>query len=172
MVATRDGGLLPVPSAASLTLMSLGIVTREALVLADPRRRSADRAGPHLLRRRFTAGELPRLRVQVEECAASAGLSENRRGDFVLAVDEIASNAIEHAGGTGSLLLRRIGDELECRITDSGPGFSEDVIPQILPGLDGATSGRGLWLTRLVTDRLAISAGAVGAVVTLAMRLR
>ncbi|CDR15168.1 ATP-binding region ATPase domain protein [Streptomyces iranensis] len=110
--------------------------------------------------------------MQVEECAAWAGLSETRRGDFVLAVDEIANNAVEHAGGTGSLLLRRIGDELECRISDSGPGFSEDVIPRILPGLDGATSGRGLWLTQLVTDRLVISAGAVGAVVTLAMRLR
>ncbi|GAA1117842.1 hypothetical protein GCM10009579_77020 [Streptomyces javensis] len=154
-------------------MLSLVLVTkREALVLADPRRRSADRAGEHLLHRHFTADELPRLRVQVERCAAWAGLSETRRGDFVLAVDEIANNAIEHAGGTGSLLLRRIGDELECRISDSGPGFSEDVIPRILPGLDGATSGRGLWLTQLVTDRLVISAGAVGAVVTLAMRLR
>ncbi|MEU1670015.1 ATP-binding protein [Streptomyces sparsogenes] len=138
---------------------------------AQPRLWSADRAVERLLQRRFTARELPLLRVQVEECAAGAGLAEARRGDFVLAVDAIATNAVEHAGGAGTLLLRRVGDELECRISDSGPGFSEDVIPRILPGLDGATSGRGLWLTRLVTDRLAISAGAVGAVVTLAMRL-
>ncbi|MES4909166.1 MULTISPECIES: ATP-binding protein [unclassified Streptomyces] len=132
----------------------------------------ADQAAERLLQRRFTARELPLLRVQVEECAAWAGLAETRRGDFVLAVDAVATNAVEHAGGAGALLLRRVGDELECRISDSGPGFSEDVIPRILPGLDGATSGRGLWLTRLVTDRLAVSAGAVGTVVTLAMRLR
>ncbi|MFC0598588.1 ATP-binding protein [Streptomyces palmae] len=124
-----------------------------------------------LLQRRFTARELPELRVQVDQCAASAGLPDSRRGDFVLAVDEIASNAVEHAGGGGTLLLRRVGNELECRISDSGPGFSDEVIPRLLPGLDGATSGRGLWLTQLVTDRLAISPGAPGTVVTLAMRL-
>ncbi|TVL93339.1 ATP-binding protein [Streptomyces sp. SAJ15] len=142
-------------------------------MLADPRRPADDDSGAPqcLLRRRFTARELPELRVQVEQCAAWAGLSEIRRGDFVLAVDEIATNAVEHAGGKGTLLLRRIGEELECQITDSGPGFSADVIPELLPGLDGATTGRGLWLTKLVTDRLTVTAGTSGAVVTLAMRL-
>ncbi|MBB5935372.1 ATP-binding protein [Streptomyces zagrosensis] len=141
-------------------------------MLADPRRPFDGEADGRLLDRQFTARDLPQLRVLVEECAAWAGLSDARRGDFVLAVDEIATNAIEHAGGRGHLTLRRVGDELECKIADSGPGFSEDVIPDLLPGLDGAPSGRGLWLTRLVSDRLAISAGAIGAVVTLAMRLR
>ncbi|MGO4430463.1 ATP-binding protein, partial [Streptomyces sp. MCAF7] len=106
---------------------------------AQPRLWSADpahQAAERLLQRRFTARELPRLRVQVEECAAWAGLAETRRGDFVLAVDAVATNAVEHAGGQGALLLRRVGNELECRISDSGPGFSEDVIPRILPGLD------------------------------------
>lgn len=131
-----------------------------------------ERDEERLLRRRFTDRELPQLRVLVEERAMRAGLPEARRGDFVLAVDEIASNAIEHAGGRGELTLRRVGDELECRIADSGPGFTEEVIPAVLPGLDGAPTGRGLWLSRLVTDRLAVNAGGVGAVVTLAMRLR
>ncbi|MEV0372083.1 ATP-binding protein [Streptomyces sp. NPDC050636] len=112
-----------------------------------------------MLQRRFTARLLPQLRLLVEECAAREGLREPRRGEFVLAVDEIAGNAVEHAGGSGRLVLRRVGDELECRISDAGPGFSEAVIPELLPGLDGATKGRGLWLARLVADRFAVAAG-------------
>ncbi|REK85958.1 ATP-binding protein [Streptomyces inhibens] len=144
---------------------------------AGPAEVSAEELGRRLLQRRFTARLLPQLRLLVEECAAREGLCEPRRGEFVLAVDEIAGNAVEHAGGSGRLLLRRVGDELECRISDAGPGFSEAVIPELLPGLDGATKGRGLWLARLVADRFAVAAGApgtgmTGAVVTLAVRLR
>ncbi|MFK0295747.1 ATP-binding protein [Streptomyces sp. NPDC090442] len=132
--------------------------------------------GRRLLQRRFTARLLPQLRLLVEECAAREGLNEPRRGEFVLAVDEIAGNAVEHAGGAGRLVLRRVGDELECRISDAGPGFSETVIPELLPGLDGAPKGRGLWLARLVTDRFAVApgtgtAGRQGAVVTVAVKL-
>ncbi|KAA6224448.1 ATP-binding protein [Streptomyces albofaciens JCM 4342] len=136
------------------------------------------RAAACLLKRRFTARLLPQLRLLVEECAVREGLAEPRRGEFVLAVDEIAGNAVEHAGGSGRLVLRRVGDELECRISDSGPGFSETVIPELLPGLDGAHNGRGLWLARLVADRFTVRAGAGGtpgargAEVILAVRVR
>ncbi|MFJ9618702.1 ATP-binding protein [Streptomyces noursei] len=139
----------------------------------------AEESGRRLLQRRFTARLLPQLRLLVEECAAREGLNEPRRGEFVLAVDEIAGNAVEHAGGAGRLVLRRVGDELECRISDAGPGFSEAVIPELLPGLDGAPKGRGLWLARLVADRFAVAPGtgteteeAQGTVVTVAVRLR
>ncbi|MGP3978219.1 ATP-binding protein [Streptomyces sp. 8N114] len=128
---------------------------------------------PELLcRLRFTLRDLPRLRAEVEARAASAGLNEPRRGEFVVAVDAVATNAVEHAGGGGQLVLRHLGDELECQVADSGPGFTEDVIPELLPGLDGATSGRGLWLARLVTDRLTVAdAAGQGSVVTFAVRL-
>ncbi|MFI0154571.1 ATP-binding protein [Streptomyces lydicus] len=144
---------------------------------ASPAEVPAEEPGRPLLQRRFTARLLPQLRLLVEECAAREGLREPRRGEFVLAVDEIAGNAVEYAGGSGRLELRRVGDELECRISDTGPGFSEAVIPELLPGLDGAPKGRGLWLARLVADRFAVSvaapeAGTTGAVVTLAVRLR
>ncbi|AJC59899.1 MULTISPECIES: ATP-binding protein [Streptomyces] len=143
----------------------------------DRAKAPAEESGRRLLQRRFTARLLPQLRLLVEECAAREGLNEPRRGEFVLAVDEIAGNAVEHAGGAGRLVLRRVGDELECRISDAGPGFSEAVIPELLPGLDGAPKGRGLWLARLVADRFAVAPGtgteeAQGAVVTVAVRLR
>lgn len=139
---------------------------------------------PELLcRLHFTLRDLPRVRIEVDSCAAWAGLDEPRRGEFVVAVDAVAANAVEHAGGEGRLLLRQLGDELECQVTDSGPGFTEEVIPEVLPGLDGASTGRGLWLARLVTDGLTVAPAAAatgwprggeeptGSVVTLVMRL-
>ncbi|MGW0827216.1 ATP-binding protein [Streptomyces sp. NPDC002845] len=122
-----------------------------------------------LLKRHFTGASLVRLRPLVEDTAAAEGLTGVRLGEFILAVSEVAANAVEHAGGQGHLELRRLADELECRITDNGPGFTP-AIP-VLPGLDTARPGRGLWLARLVTDRLAIAANTTGSAVTLAMRV-
>lgn len=124
-----------------------------------------------LLKRHFTGANLAVLRALVEDRAASEGLAGVRLGEFTLAIGEIADNAVQHAGGGGRLELRRLADELECRITDNGPGFTP-AIPELLPGLDDTRSGRGLWLARLVTDRLTVAAGATGAAVTLAVRLR
>ncbi|MGW7050681.1 ATP-binding protein [Streptomyces sp. NPDC054887] len=130
-----------------------------------------------LLEYDFGPEDLPRLRVLVDQWAAWAGLAEPRRGDFVLAADAVATNAVEHGGGRGRLVLRRSPGALECTISDSGPGFASSVIPELAPGLAGSHGGRGLWLTRLITDRLVITGGAQdgraapGSVVAFAMRL-
>lgn len=125
-----------------------------------------------LLKRHFTGENLPQVRAQVEDTAAAAGLGGVRLGEFTLAVSEIAANAVEHAGGQGRLELRRLPHELECRITDNGPGFTP-AIPELLPGLTDNCPGRGLWLAHLVTDRLTVTTDltGTGAEVTLAVRL-
>ncbi len=87
-----------------------------------PFRGAPNRRGTLLLIRHFTGENLPQVRAQVEDAAAAAGLGGVRLGEFTLAVSEIAANAVEHAGGRGRLELRRLPDELECRITDDGPG--------------------------------------------------
>jgi anti-sigma regulatory factor (Ser/Thr protein kinase) len=128
--------------------------------------------GTLLLIRHFTGENLPQVRAEVEDAAAAAGLGGVRLGEFTLAVSEIAANAVEHAGGRGRLELRRLPDELECRITDDGPGFVP-AIPELLPGLTEGCRGRGLWLAHLVTDRLTVTPDTTGtgAEVTLALRL-
>ncbi|MCZ4123302.1 ATP-binding protein [Streptomyces sp. H39-S7] len=140
-------------------------------MLTDPAGSRAGEPAECLLQVAFTGEDLPRLRVLIDQRASLAGLSGPRRGEFVLVMDALASNVVEHAGGDGALALTRVGDELECRISDSGPGFSADVIPELAPGIDGGPAGRGLWLTRLLCDRLVIAAASPGAVVTFAMRL-
>lgn len=119
----------------------------------------------------FGREDVAELRCRIEECAALAGLGEPRRSDFVLAVHEVACNAVEHGGGGGRLQLYRRGGGLCCRVTDSGPGFSEAAIPDEPPGLFPGEGGRGLWLTRQLTDRLEIGSRRAGAVVTLVMGL-
>jgi anti-sigma regulatory factor (Ser/Thr protein kinase) len=130
------------------------------------------RRGTPLLIRHFTGENLPQVRAQVEDAAAPTGLGGVRLGEFTLAVSEIAANAVEHAGGRGRLELRRLPDELECRITDDGPGFVP-AIPELLPGLTEGCRGRGLWLAHLVTDRLTVTPDTTGTgtEVTLALRL-
>ncbi|MGW7087398.1 ATP-binding protein [Streptomyces sp. NPDC054871] len=124
-----------------------------------------------LLESRFTQDDLPRLRMLVEQYADDQGLTEPRRGDFIVALDAVAANAVEHAGGGGTLVLQRSNGQLACHIHDVGPGFSADVIPELAPGLDGHAGGRGLWLAGMLTDELTISAGPGGSMVTLTVRL-
>ncbi|KUF19417.1 hypothetical protein AT728_30520 [Streptomyces silvensis] len=119
----------------------------------------------------FVQGDLPRLRVLVDRYADREGLPEPRRWDFVVAVDAVASNAIEHAEGGGTLVLERADGHLACHIHGSGPGFTADAVPQEMPGADEHAAGRGLWLASLITDHLTVSTGADGSVVSLTMRL-
>ena len=51
--------------------------------------------------------DFARLRRQVAAQCPDAGLTGTRLDDFVLAVHEIAANAIVHAGAGGGLILRR-----------------------------------------------------------------
>ncbi|MFG2650633.1 ATP-binding protein [Streptomyces sp. NPDC048436] len=124
-----------------------------------------------LLESRFTQDDLPRLRMLVEQYAGHQGLPELRRGEFIVALDAVAVNAIEHAGGSGTLVLQRVNGQLSCHIHDRGPGFSSSVIPTLAPGLEGHGGGRGLWLAEMLTDELTIDAGPGGSRVTLTVRL-
>ena len=56
----------------------------------------------------FTLSELHGVRTMVEEHAQRAGLSSGQRLALVLAVDELASNSIKHAGGGGELRIQRV----------------------------------------------------------------
>ena len=128
------------------------------------------------LQMRFTAADLPRLRLRVGTAAAAAGLDENRCEELVLAVYELACNAILHGGGGGSLLLSRVDGSVRCQVSDDGPGFPDATTPDAFtPDAftpDSAPPGGGLWLARQLTDGIEIAGGAGGAVVTLMVRCR
>lgn len=137
----------------------------------------------------FSWSDLGRLRRLVAARCAAAGLSGPQVEDFVLAIHEIAANAIMHAGAGGRLILRRTGAGLRCLITDTAPA-----IPLASPPLDnvvefpgslgvpdsladarerrerepaGTESGRGLWLAAQLADELSITTGPESTVVSL-----
>jgi anti-sigma regulatory factor (Ser/Thr protein kinase) len=118
----------------------------------------------------FSRDDLAKLRLIVTDRCVATGLAEPRWGDFVLAVHEVVSNAIVHAGGGGRLVLRRVPDGLICVVSDAGGGF-DPLVPTQPPEPLDAETGRGLWLASQLTDRLDFSSTPEGTTVTLFVRV-
>ena len=136
-----------------------------------------------LLDQEFDSGTLYALRAAVQAHAGQAGLSEDRVGEVVLAIHELAANAIAHGAGHGRLRMWEQAGALSCEIVDAGPvGAGRPTGPS--PGGAGrptgpsdaadpwpAADGHGLWLVRQVADQLDLRSGPRGtrAVVTFAL---
>jgi anti-sigma regulatory factor (Ser/Thr protein kinase) len=136
-----------------------------------------------LLDQEFDSGTLYALRAAVQAHAGQAGLSEDRTGEVVLAIHELAANAIAHGAGHGRLRMWERAGALSCEIMDAGPvGAGRPTGPS--PGRAGrpsgpheaadpwpAADGHGLWLVRKVADQLDLRSGPRGtrAVVTFAL---
>lgn len=129
----------------------------------------------------FGFADFARLRRLVAAQCAAAGLTGTRLDDFVLAVHEIAANAIVHAGAGGRLILRRAANGIRCLVADAAPKGQVSCPPPRradpleMPGERGepigADSGRGLWLAATLADELSIASGPDNTIVSLYMRL-
>jgi len=64
----------------------------------------------------FTVDDLPALRRLASEHGRRAGMDPSKVGDFVLAVNEAATNAICHGGSRASLRLWQSGEDLCCEV--------------------------------------------------------
>ncbi len=93
--------------------------------------------------------------------------------DFLLAVDEMTSNALRHGAPPVGLRLWASADRLVCTVTDSGPGL-DDPFAGYGPahGDDLSRGGMGVWLARQLCDHVDISSGPDGATVRLTTTLR
>jgi len=75
--------------------------------LADPPRPGGDAAAAGLLLdQRFDADTLHQLRAAVLAHVARSGLPEDRVGDVMIAVHELAANTVRHGAGAGQLVIR------------------------------------------------------------------
>jgi anti-sigma regulatory factor (Ser/Thr protein kinase) len=118
----------------------------------------------------FGTGDLAEVRQLVGRRARAAGLTSSRADDLVLAVNEVASNSIRHAGGAGMLRIWSDGDMLLCEVQDRGrlrdplagrrrPDFTE-------------SGGQGLWITNQVCDLVQLRSFSDGSAVRIHMRTR
>jgi anti-sigma regulatory factor (Ser/Thr protein kinase) len=116
----------------------------------------------------FDADALPVLRRLVSGLGTSAGLDEDRVGDLVLGVNEVATNSINHGGGGGLLRVWREGDRLICEVRDTGT-IEDPLAGRTVPGPE--ESGHGLWIANQTCDLVQLRSFADGTVVRLHMRL-
>ncbi|MEV4539864.1 ATP-binding protein [Asanoa sp. NPDC049518] len=123
-------------------------------------RRRADYA--LLLAVGFDAATLVTVRHIVMTMAGRYHLTRDELDDFVVAVNEIMTNAVRHGGGGGELRLWHGGDLL-CEVSDHGQGFDPasylDGGPAPRPSPSG---GMGLWLAQQTSDELTIESGPAG----------
>ncbi|KHD75663.1 hypothetical protein MB27_21465 [Actinoplanes utahensis] len=118
-----------------------------------------------------TRARLRAVRREIGIAAAGAGLADQVTAGFVLAVQELMTNAVRHGGGWARVRLHRSGSALVCVVSDRGPGLTGD--PRRVGTLAGARSagGRGLFLAREMTDSLEVRSGPSGVTVTVTMGL-
>ena len=119
----------------------------------------------------FDADTLGELRRAVLAEAVAAGLAGDRADDIVLAVHELAANAVRHGGGTGRVRMQAATGELHCHVSDGGPDDAAVGAPArartaLAVGQWQIRPGHGLWLVRGVAEHLNIAAGSAGAEVT------
>ncbi len=119
----------------------------------------------------FTSADLPKVRRLTVAWAVKAGMSAETADDFVIAVNEIATNAVRHGSPNASLRLWINGSAGVAEIRDSGH-WEAATAPTPLPRRPAEQGGMGLEVARLVCDGLQIKATSAGTAVLLRMALR
>ncbi|MDQ6915287.1 MAG: sensor histidine kinase, partial [Actinomycetota bacterium] len=99
---------------------------------------------------RFEAATLDRLRGFVGSHAEDAGMTRVRAYDLVLAVNEVATNSVRHAGGGGVARVWDNGGAVVCEVEDDGH------VDLPLAGRERPdherVGGHGLWLVNQLCD--------------------
>ncbi|MEV5896850.1 ATP-binding protein [Nonomuraea fuscirosea] len=105
----------------------------------------------------FRLPDLPQVRQFAEDEARAAGMPEEAIGDFVIAVNEVATNAVTHGADRAALRTWVTGGDLVVEVHDEGiwkPG-----------PMPGAVGGMGLWVARLLSSDLTLRVGDDGSTV-------
>jgi anti-sigma regulatory factor (Ser/Thr protein kinase) len=143
----------------------------ERTVLADA---EADWSGggvSPVLDQAFDAGTLYALRAAVQAHATQLGMPAARTDDLVIAVHELAANAVRHGAGSGRVRLWVRDGELRCQVEDGGVAQQSSSADQNVAEGWPFSSGHGLWLVRLVADELGVFSGPDGTRATVAFGL-
>ncbi|MBV9380302.1 MAG: sensor histidine kinase [Streptosporangiaceae bacterium] len=99
--------------------------------------------------------------------ARAAGLDSGRVSDLVIAVSEIAGNALDHGGGV--IRAWCPGGELICQVEDAGH-ITDPLAGRRRP--PDAPSGHGLWLVNQLCDLVETRTGPAGTTTRIHMRCR
>jgi anti-anti-sigma factor len=148
-------------------------MTDKARMEAAGRRQStAARNGePPALEQAFDGDSLFALRATVAAHGSRAGLSEGRTRDLVLAVHELAANAVRHGAGQGRLRLWAAPDGVRCEVIDGGAVGDSSGTEATDAALWHVEPGHGLWLIRRIADGASVQSDPSGTVAAVSFRL-
>jgi anti-anti-sigma factor len=124
--------------------------------------------GALILDQAFDEDSLYALRATVAAHATQAGLAPGRSDDLVIAVHELAANAVRHGAGHGRLRVWKSDRALLCEISDDGiaqPAGTGDATQW------RTEPGHGLSLVRQVADRASLHSGPSGTLATISFAL-
>ncbi|MCU1496118.1 MAG: anti-sigma regulatory factor [Acidimicrobiales bacterium] len=102
--------------------------------------------------------------------ADSLGMSQDRIGDFQVAVAEAVSNSLRHGGGSGQAALWTEQGDLRCEVRDAGR-IADPLAGRVKPAVD-QIGGRGLWLMTQLCDLVQIRALPHGQVVRMHLSIQ
>jgi anti-sigma regulatory factor (Ser/Thr protein kinase) len=126
----------------------------------------AELPAPVLWLRFSRTEQLATLRDFVTSQASRVGADSQSVAPFVQAVDEVATNAIKHGGGSGVLQIWTGPQAVLCEVSDTGAGLPDPLVGQ-LPCAPGQLRGCGLWLARQFSDLLEVHSDTTGTIVRL-----
>lgn len=116
----------------------------------------------------FGPRDLSAVRTLVRTQAAGAGLPAGRVDDLVMAVNELATNAIKHGGGGGRLRTWRQDSELVCQLEDEGH-IADPLAGHHRP-VATIQGGMGLWMVNQLCDLVEVRTRPRGTVIRLHTR--
>jgi anti-sigma regulatory factor (Ser/Thr protein kinase) len=127
---------------------------------------AAPAAGPALLDRAFGRDEIAMIRHEITALRELDVLGDRLHG-YVLAINEIITNVVLHAGGHGRIVLERVAGSFRCTVTDAGPGIPEQYrrshgVPEAFE-----LGGRGIWLAHHLCDEVTMATGPIGTTIGL-----
>jgi anti-sigma regulatory factor (Ser/Thr protein kinase) len=114
-----------------------------------------------------SADDLGPLRRRLRSWGANCGLADQDTDDIVIAVDEIATNALEHGQPPACVRGWTTPDALFIQVDDQGRTCIPASTGYHRPSTD-ARRGRGIWIARHLADVLTTHTGDTGT--TVAMR--
>ncbi|MFB9235314.1 ATP-binding protein [Plantactinospora siamensis] len=124
-----------------------------------------------LLSDSFGPAEVTDLRHTVTSFAGESGLTGSRLEDFVLAVNELITNAVRHGGGRGSIRLWREGPAVICEVSDTGRGISAERLGDGRRPAPDTAGGWGLWLAKQLSDEMIVESSDLGTTVRISASL-
>jgi serine/threonine-protein kinase RsbW len=101
----------------------------------------------------------------VHDVASRYNLSPDTQGNILVSLTEAVNNAILHGNGCDcskkvSISLQHKRDALSIRVSDEGPGFNPQAVPDpTSPELLEKCGGRGLLLMRELSDECRFTRG-------------